>query len=53
VYGAITFYLGHRTEVDEDLATRDREAAEFRETHPAPADLKQKLESARGRLHSR
>jgi hypothetical protein len=52
VYGAITFYLGHRAEVDGDLATRDREERAFSETHTAPAHLKEKLERARGQLHS-
>ena len=47
VYGAITFYLGHRHEVDEDLAARERVEDTFSETHPAPADLKEKLERAR------
>ena len=47
VYGAITFYLGHRSEVDEDIATREREENAFSETHPAPADLKEKLDRAR------
>lgn len=51
VYGAITFYLGNRSEVDEDLAARTREEDAFRETHPAPADVKQKLERARRQLH--
>jgi uncharacterized protein (DUF433 family) len=31
VYGAITFYLGHRSEVDEDLAARGREEDAFSE----------------------
>jgi hypothetical protein len=53
VYGAITFYLGHRAEVDQDLATREHEESAFTDTHPAPADLKHKLERARGQLHSR
>ena len=53
VYGAITFYLGHRAEVDDNLATRDREENTISETHPAPADLKEKLERARRQLHSR
>jgi uncharacterized protein (DUF433 family) len=52
VYGAITFYLGHRVEVDEDLARREREERAFSETHPAPPDVKQKLERARDQLHS-
>jgi hypothetical protein len=53
VYGAITFYLGHRAEVDDDLAIREREENTFSETQPAPADLKKKLDRARGQLHSR
>lgn len=53
VYGAITFYLGHRAEVDDDLAIRERDETAFGETHPAPADLKEKLDRARGQLHSR
>ena len=53
VYGAITFYLGHRHEVDEDLAARERVEDTFSETHPAPADLKEKLERARRQLPSR
>jgi len=52
-YGAITFYLGHRGEVDQDLATRASEESAFTDTHPAPADLERKLERARGQLHSR
>ena len=47
VYGAITFYLGHRAEVDEDIANREREENAFSETHPAPVDLKEKLDRAR------
>jgi uncharacterized protein (DUF433 family) len=53
VYGAITFYLGHRAEVDEDIATREREESAFSETHPAPADLKEKLDRARRQPQSR
>ncbi len=53
VYGAITFYLGHRLEVDEDLAARARDEDAFSDTYPAPADLKAKLERARHQLHSR
>jgi hypothetical protein len=52
VYGAITFYLRHRSEVDEDLGARERVEDTFSETHPAPADLKEKLERARRRLPS-
>jgi len=52
VYGAITFYLGHRSEVDEDVAAREREEDAFNETHPAPADLKEKLAGARSQPQS-
>jgi uncharacterized protein (DUF433 family) len=53
VYGAITFYLGHRREADEDLARREHEEDAFSETHSVPADLNEKLERARRQLHSR
>jgi hypothetical protein len=53
VYGAITFYLGHRTEVDKDLTTRAREESALSDAHTPDADLKQKLERARAQLHSR
>ena len=43
VYGAITFYLGHRSDVDEDLAAREREEDAFSEAHPVRADLKEQL----------
>jgi hypothetical protein len=49
---AITFYVGHRSEVDDDLAARNREEDAFSETHPAPGDLKQKLERARRQRQS-
>ena len=47
VYGAITFYLGHKDEVDNDIATRGHVEDTFSETHPAPAELRDKLEHAR------
>lgn len=52
VYGAITFYLGHRAEVD-DVAAREREENAFSETNPVPADVKAKLDRAREQLYSR
>jgi hypothetical protein len=36
VYGAITFYLGHRVEVDEDIATRELAEDAFGEAIPLP-----------------
>lgn len=53
VYGAITFYLGSKEEVEADVAERERVEDEFTDTHPAPADLKQKLERARQQLLAR
>ena len=47
VYGAITFYLGHKDEVDGDVATRERAEDAFGETHTAPAELKEKLRARR------
>jgi uncharacterized protein (DUF433 family) len=48
VYGAITFYLGHKDEVDNDIAARERVEDAFSEEHPAPPDLKEKLARQRG-----
>jgi uncharacterized protein (DUF433 family) len=53
VYGAITFYLGAKEQVEADITTRERVEDEFTETHPAPPDLKQKLERARQQLLAR
>jgi uncharacterized protein (DUF433 family) len=53
VYGAITFYLGHRSEVDADLAGREREEDAFSDTHPAPAEVREKLARARRQPQSR
>jgi uncharacterized protein (DUF433 family) len=35
VYGAITFYLGHKDEVDDDIAARERTEDAFSKTHSA------------------
>jgi hypothetical protein len=53
VYGAITFYLGHRPEVDDDLARRERDENTCSEAHPVPSEVKQRLDRARAQLHSR
>ncbi len=47
VYGAITFYLGHKDQVDSDMAARERVEDAFSEEHPSPPDLKEKLERTR------
>ena len=53
VYGAITFYLGHKEDVENDIAEREREEDEFEETHPFPPHLREKLERARQELLAR
>ncbi|MFN7992852.1 MAG: DUF433 domain-containing protein [Bryobacteraceae bacterium] len=53
VYGAITFYLGSKVQAEADIAERERVEDEFAETHPAPADLKKKLERTRQQLLAR
>jgi len=53
VYGALTFYLGNKVEVERDLVERRRVEGEFTGTHPAPPELKQKLERAREQMLSR
>lgn len=50
VYGAITFYLGHKEEVDGDLSGRERVEGTFGDPQNAPAELKEKLDRARRRL---
>ena len=44
VYGAITFYLGHKDEVEKAMAERERVEDKFSETHPPPSHLKENLE---------
>jgi uncharacterized protein (DUF433 family) len=53
VYGAITFYLGAKEQVEADIAERERVEDDFGETHPAPPELEQKLERARQQLLAR
>jgi uncharacterized protein (DUF433 family) len=53
VYGAITFYLGAKEEVEKDISERERVEDEFTETHLAPPHLKTKLERARQQLLAR
>lgn len=53
VYGAITFYLGNRTEVEADLAERLCEEDEYSKAHPAPMDLKDKFARMRAQAQPR
>jgi uncharacterized protein (DUF433 family) len=50
VYGAITFYLGHKDEVDSEVAAREQAEDTYSETQKAPAELKERLDRARRRL---
>jgi uncharacterized protein (DUF433 family) len=53
VYGAITFYLAHRAEVDAYLRENHRLWNEARESRPAlPSALRERLRRARRELAS-
>src|ERR1017187_5141233 len=49
VYGAITFYLGHTSEVEGDIAERERLEDAYSAAHPTPPDLKEKFARMRQR----
>ncbi len=53
VYGAITFYLGNREEVEKDMAGRERVEEEFTRTHPTPPDIKERFERMRRQMPTR
>ncbi|MCC6587204.1 MAG: DUF433 domain-containing protein [Bryobacterales bacterium] len=53
VYGAITFYLGNREEVEADQMEREQEEDAFTRTHPAPAAVKQTFERMRRQILTR
>lgn len=54
VYGAITFYLANKEEVERDLAERRRIEGEVAKAQPLlPAEIQRKLELAREQLLSR
>jgi hypothetical protein len=53
VYGAITFYLGNKIEVEKHAIQREREEDEFDKTHPFPPHLKEKLDRAHEELLAR
>jgi uncharacterized protein (DUF433 family) len=53
VYGAITFYLGNKEEVEKDLVERRRIEDEFTKRRAAPPEFKQKLERAPEQMLSR
>ena len=47
VYGAITFYLANKAEIDAYLRRQEELWKKMREENPLPADLKARLEKAR------
>jgi uncharacterized protein (DUF433 family) len=53
VYGAITFYLGNKEAVENDIVEREREEDEFEKTHAFPPELKEKLDRARQEIPAR
>jgi uncharacterized protein (DUF433 family) len=53
VYGAITFYLGNKEEVEKDIAAREREEDEFTRTHPTPPEITEKFERMRQQMLAR
>lgn len=53
VYGAITFYLGNKEEVERDIAEREAEEDAFSASHPTPPEIKEKFERMRQQMASR
>jgi uncharacterized protein (DUF433 family) len=53
VYGAITFYLGHKSEVENDIEQRRREEDAYSAAHPTPPDIKEKFERMRRQMLAR
>ena len=54
VYGAITFYLANKEEVEKDMAERRRiEEQVIKEQPPLPPELQQKLQRTREQMLSR
>jgi len=53
VYGAITFYLGNKEEVQKDIVEREREEDEFSRTHLTPPEIQEKFERMRQQMLGR
>ena len=54
VYGAITFYLANRSEIDAYLAETERQWVQARKNQaPLPPPLRERLERARGETASK
>ncbi len=52
VFGAITFYLGHKEKVDATILDAERTWSEFDATHPIPQATRERLREARRRTTS-
>jgi Protein of unknown function (DUF433) len=53
VYGAITFYLGRREDVERDIWEREREEDAFTAAHPTSPDVRTTFERMRQQTVSR
>ena len=53
IHGALAFYLANQPEVEASIQDNERLWEEFRASHPAPAELKEKIERARQQLTRR
>ena len=53
VYGAITFFLGNKQEVENDIVEREREEDAFTGSHPAPPEIREKFKRMRQQLSAR
>jgi uncharacterized protein (DUF433 family) len=53
VYGAITFYLGHRDEVEASIREAEQAWIEFEATHVIPQGTQERLREARERMSAR
>jgi uncharacterized protein (DUF433 family) len=53
VYGAITFYLGHKSEVENDIVERERIEEAFTAANPTPPDIKEKFARMRQQMLAR
>jgi uncharacterized protein (DUF433 family) len=53
VYGAITFYLGSKEDVEADIVEREREEDTFTDAHPTPPEIKKTFERMRQQIVSR
>lgn len=53
IYGAITFYLSNKDEVEKDMAERRRVEVEFVREHPNPSGLRRRLLQQREQMLTR